>query len=198
MRKRLILVVLLLAAMVVFTIPAAAQPAADGGGAITAVRPSLAIKAPQVAGVGEKVQIKVVGLPGGAPVGGAGVWAVDIKDGGNLPTASASELDKLGIFLGWTDRSGIVVYAFQNLSRYLLIACKDGYTPGFAWITIQPLKEMAIKGPETAFVCQTCEFRVYETNGGAAVAGAGVWAISMQDETALCRSQSGHAILHYY
>jgi hypothetical protein len=185
MRKNLFLVVILLVALVSFTFPVAAQSASTNNEAVSASRPALAIKAPPAAGVGEKVQIKVAALPGGAPVVGAGVWAVDIKDNSTPSEISSSDLNKVGVFLGWTDKTGVLTCVFHEVSRYLLITCKDGYTPGFAWITIQPLKEMALKGPESAYTGQTCEFTVYETNSGGPVAGAGVWAIRVEDEVAL-------------
>jgi hypothetical protein len=185
MKKIMVLVALLLIGLVVFNVPAAAQSGPNNTAGISVERPSLAIKAPQLAYVGEKVKMKVVELPGGAPVSGAGVWAVDIKNAGNIPSASSSELNETGIFLGWTDDFGGVTYAFHGPGRYLLIAFKDGYLPGFAWIAILPLKAMAIKAPQSAFVGQTVEFDVYEPDSGAAIAGVGVWALLIQDEAAL-------------
>jgi hypothetical protein len=181
MKKTLGLVVLLLVALVAFAVPVAAQTASGSAEAVQEARPALAIKAPQIASVGEKVQIKVVALPGGAPVGGAGVWAVDINKSDDLTSTSSSELDRIGIFMGWTDTTGVLGCVFQNVSKYLLVSCKDGYNPGFAWIKIQPPKDMAIRNPETVQVLEPVSIRVVEKSVmpvETPVSGAGVWAVT--------------------
>jgi hypothetical protein len=189
MKKILVLMVVLMVGLMAFSIPVTAQTASIAGEGMTAVIPSLSIKAPLVGGAGEEVKIKVVELPAGTPAVGAGVWAVDINKGVDLTSVSSSELDQIGVFLGWTGNSGEVVHIFQATGKYLLLAFKDGYLPAFTWIKIQPLKVMAIKGPATALPGQTCEFTVYEPENGAAVSGAGVWALRVQDEASLISTE---------
>ena len=181
MKKTIGLVILLLVALVAFAVPVAAQTASSTDEVVQEVRPTLAIKAPQTASVGEKVQIKVVALPGGAPVGGAGVWAVDINRSDDLTSASTSELDRIGIFMGWTDTTGVLGCVFQDVSKYLLVSCKDKYNPGFAWIKIQPPKEMTIRNPESVLVYEPVSIRVVEKSVmpvETPVPGAGVWAVN--------------------
>jgi hypothetical protein len=80
----------------------------------------------------------------GTPVAGAGVWAIDVA---KTPVATATdettvELAKAcGQFLGWTNTRGFVwpYPVFKNPGNYVLVACKDGYKPGFDKITIVKL-----------------------------------------------------------
>ncbi len=181
MKKTLGLVILLLVTLVSLAVPVAAQTTSGIDEVVQEVRPTLAIKAPQSASAGEKIQIKVMALPGGAPVGGAGVWAVDINKGDVVTTTSNSELDRIGIFMGWTDNNGILTCAFQCISKYLLVSCKDGYNPGFAWIKILPPKEMVIRNPVTVQVLEPVSIRVVEVSTmpvETPVPGAGVWAVN--------------------
>ena len=131
----------------------------------------MVIRAPETVQVNEPVSIGVMEksvLPVEIPVAGAGVWAVPYVN--TLDSlANYEAVKKVGIFLGWTDKDGYVSPkpSFADPGQYWLVAFKDGYVPAVGKITVEPLKEMAIKGPETALVGQTCEFRVYDTKGGA-------------------------------
>ncbi|MBN1189908.1 MAG: hypothetical protein JXA46_09155 [Dehalococcoidales bacterium] len=189
MKTFLCIMVVLLVGLTVFSTPAIAQSASGTEEAVSVVVPSLAIKAPQVAYQGEKVEIKVVELPGGEPVSGAGVWAVDINSAPNPASVSIAQSGQVGIFLGKTGNSGELQYIFHDSSTFLLTAFKDGRQPAFSWITIQPLKAMAIKGPESAMTYQTCEFTVYEPENGNPVSRAGVWALPVNNEAVLTSNE---------
>jgi hypothetical protein len=148
------------------------------------VRAALAIKAPEVAGVGQLVTIKVVEDNTGKPVPRAGVWAVDVnylEDATDDAEAYASLADKYGEFLGWTNRNGKVFHRFGEAGRYLLVAVKDGFIPGFAQIAIKPLKELAIRAPDVAGVGQLVTITVYEKYIGIPVPGAGVWVVDVNN-----------------
>lgn len=147
------------------------------------LRPALAIRAPELAGVGQWVTIKVTEKHTGKPVPRAGVWAVDVRDMENETDdaqAYASVVEKCGHFLGWTNRSGNVFHRFREPGRYVLVAVKDGFVPGFAQIEIKPLKALAIKAPDVAGVGQLVTITVYERYIGIPVPGAGVWAVDVQ------------------
>jgi len=182
MKKYLILAAILLFGLISVTVPVSAQSGNSIDDAISAVRPDLAIKVSPTGFTGEKIPIKVLEANGSEPVAEAGIWAVDIKNSGNLSSISANPEDN-GEFLGWTDKQGVLVHIFQAPGTYLLVAFKDGYFPGFAWTQIQPLKEMAIKGPEASYVYQKCEFFVYEPDTGAGVAGAAIYAWNQDTDT---------------
>jgi hypothetical protein len=125
-------------------------------------------------------------MPVEIPVSGAGVWAVPyINTLDSLTNYEA--VTAIGIFLGWTGEDGYVSPKpyFRDSGQYYLVAFKAGFVPAVSKITVKPLKEMVIKGPETALVGQTCEFTVYEASGSGVVAGAGVWAILNQNQAEL-------------
>ncbi|MBN2186420.1 MAG: hypothetical protein JW732_03095, partial [Dehalococcoidia bacterium] len=116
---------------------------------------ALAIKAPDIAGVGLPVTITVVEKYTGKPVPKAGVWAVDVKDIENGTSDAedyASLAEEYGQFLGWTNKDGNVSHRFKEAGQYVLVAVKKGFIPGFAMITVKPLKALAIKAPGVAGV----------------------------------------------
>jgi hypothetical protein len=182
MKKVLALVFTLLVTLVVFTIPVAAVQPVAGNEAAVAANMALAIKAPASAAIGEQVPIYVVERVGGAPVAQAGVWAVDVNNAGDIPVTSNVAADELGIFLGWTDSTGLLPYMFQETGRYLLVAVKDGYSPGFKWIKITPLKKMALKAPDLAQVGEEVVITAFEPDNGPVIAGAAIWALSLTND----------------
>ncbi len=83
-------------------------------------------------------------------------------------------------------------------SIQLYQAFKDGYLPGFAWICIQPLKTMAIKGPQAAFVGQTVEFDkvlLWVTEGGVQVGTPYLSGVTVKGE--VCSTRRGEKIIIY-
>jgi hypothetical protein len=174
--------VMALAMLLPLTAVATAQPEVTTD-TVPELRPALAIKAPELAGVGQWVTIKVIEKHTGKPVPRAGVWAVDVRDietETNDAEAYASLAEKCGHFLGWTDRNGNVFHRFREPGRYVLVAVKDGFVPGFAQIEIKPLKALAIKAPDVAGVGQLVTITVYERYIGVLVPRAGVWAVDVQ------------------
>ncbi len=130
----------------------------DQGTATTPGRLSLMIKAPEVAEVGQPVTITIFSKPQQKPVAQAALYALKINQ---LPVpTNKSNFDSIissyttaakekGIFLGNTGDDGIVKYKFTESNRYVLIAIKDGYVPGFSRISItpSPKKGLNIKAP---------------------------------------------------
>jgi hypothetical protein len=93
----------------------------------------------------------------------------------------ASLAEECGQFLGWTNRNGNVFHRFKEAGRYVLVAVKKGFTPGFAIITVKPLKALAIKAPSIAGVGQLVTITVVEKYLGIPIPRAGVWAIDVND-----------------
>jgi hypothetical protein len=152
----------------------------------TVSRRILTIKAPEKVQVGQPVPILVSDRNSGSPVLRAGVWAVDIKDI-TVETANAEvyaePAEKCGFFLGWTNDNGYVWPhpSFRESGRYVLVAVKDGYLPGFAKISVVSIKALAIKAPEEVRVGQTVPILVSDRNSGSPVPRAGVWAIDTKN-----------------
>lgn len=114
---------------------------------------ALAIDAPRMAEVGERVTITVFQRGTLEPVKDAGVWALtreqaealkaeteSIRGSGDHEAVQAALEEAVnihGIFLDTTNGSGKVMHAFTEPGGYLLVARKPGYFPGFAPIGIR-------------------------------------------------------------
>lgn len=149
-----------------------------------ALKPALAVKAPEAARVGQLVTIKVVERHSGRPVSRAGVWAINVKDlksETDDAEAYAELAKKYGHFLGWTDRWGNVSHRFKEPGWYVLVAAKDGFIPGFAKITIKSLRALAIRAPDVAWVGQPVTIKVIENHVHKPVPRAAVFAINLKD-----------------
>ena len=117
---------------------------------------ALVIEAPRKAEVDEKVTITVYQRSTQDPVKDAGVWAFtreqaeslkaemeSIRESGDHEVVQAALEEAVGIrgiFLGTTNGSGKVMYAFTEEGGYLLVACKQGYFHGFTPIGIRAPK----------------------------------------------------------
>jgi predicted secreted protein len=111
---------------------------------------SLNIQVPEIAWVGEKVEIKVVDSVGGAPVEGASVYALGIAMAEKIERWMAHEEmaplmmpprdwhDRVQV--GTTGAEGVVPHVFEHPGRYVLVATKDGYVPGLARVIAKPAK----------------------------------------------------------
>ena len=158
------------------------------------------IEAPRKAVVHHPVSIKVFERNNEVPVPRADLWAVRLPvtnaDGVTNPPeidvqslmdeiSEATDEEVTGLlrnyafYLGQTGNNGELEYAFQQTGRYLLVALKSGYIPGFKQITIVPQKALAIKAPRQAEVNHPVTIKVYEKNSGGAVSGADLWAIKL-------------------
>ena len=144
--KRVVFGGLVLAMLIVMTLPFPGVTVAEteaSAGVAPALKPALAIKAPALADVGQKVTIKVVDRHTGKPISRAGVWAINVtnmKSQTDDAEAYASMAKKSGHFLGWTNWRGNVYHRFSEQGRYVLVTAKDGFVPGFDRIAIRPLQ----------------------------------------------------------
>lgn len=112
---------------------------------------ALVIKAPRMSPPGESVTITVAEKANGEPVKDAGVWALTPTEaealkariGNSRATANAtpdidieSIIGGFGIFLGRTHGNGELKYTFDTAGKYILVAAKKGYVPGYTGIAI--------------------------------------------------------------
>ena len=74
------------------------------------------------------------------PVAQAAVYAVKVNDLASL-TADVQDYAALAVsngqFLGMTNRNGQLRHRFSKVGKYVLVAVKDGFVPGFAKISIE-------------------------------------------------------------
>ena len=162
---------------------------------ILADQKKLGVKSPGSSEVGSSVNFFVIERSTGQGVAGAGLWALRISDISgtaepvwqSLVTGSAVSdvvqkytawAREKGIFLGNSSDSGQVTFAFKETGRYLLMAVKDGYAPGFNQINITPVgqKQLSVKAPASSYTGQQVSIRVFESNTGQPVEKAEVYA----------------------
>lgn len=150
-------------------------------------RASLMIRAPSMAEVGQPVTITVFGRYNHQPIAGAEVYALKTDkmavtaDKKNYTTTAADYialLDEEVTFLGETNAEGSINHKFVNGGRYLLVAFKAGYIPGFSRITItlSPTKGLRIKAPGSAEAGKPVTMTVVERSSHEPVAKAAVYA----------------------
>ena len=116
--------------------------------------PALAIRAPDVAQVGQTVTIAVVERHSGRPVSEAACFAIAVEDIAAEVAdrgALAELVQERGYFIGWTDDSGQVTHRFDEAGRYILVAAKYGFAPGIDRIMVRSgpvtAKRMPTEGP---------------------------------------------------
>ena len=103
-------------------------------------RLALDIRAPAGAMVGQSVVMQVVEKHTGRVVAGAGVWAINLNSvtgAADSAEAYTAVVEKGGQFLGRTNGRGLLRHSFDDAGRYVLVAVKQGFVPGFAKISIQ-------------------------------------------------------------
>jgi hypothetical protein len=161
---------------------------------------ALEIKAPDRAPVNERFSIMVYEKGTGNPIAGAGIWALtrdqaeafkqDVEAMKEETALTSYELDWesivsiRGTFLGRTDDNGELVTAFSETGGYLLVAVKRGYLPARHGIYIYNIpKAMNLRVQQSAEVGDIVPIHVTETNTGAPVMGAGIWALTREQAT---------------
>jgi uncharacterized GH25 family protein len=170
------------------TLPAAAPAFADDGDGSTTSRPAvLMIKVKNVVETGQPVTITVFNKYGNSTVAGARVYALKTSDITVSSTKNSyadilAEYEALaeasGIYIGPTGDDGNVTGKFTDTGRYMLVATKDGFIPGFTrlTVTLAAKKGLNIKAPGSAEVSKPVTFTVYERYTQQPVAGAAVYA----------------------
>jgi len=145
---------------------------------------ALVVKAPEAARVRQLVTIEVTERYTGRPIAKAGAWAIkveDVKSETIDAEAYAALVEKCGYFLGWTNEEGNVFHRFREPGRYVLVAVKDGFVPGFTKIDIKPFRALAIRAPEVARAGQAVTIKVFERHAYKPVPRAGVFAVKAKD-----------------
>jgi hypothetical protein len=137
---------------------------------VEAVRLGLSIKAPAIAKAGEPIRMQVVTRPGERPVAQAEVWAVDL-DNITTNTELAADVASLsqanGFLLGTTNDRGYVDPAprIWREGRYLLVAIKTNFDPGFAFMKVTSRLPLHLRAPDTARTGETITMTVTEPDG---------------------------------
>ncbi len=158
---------------------------------------ALAIDAPQKAAVDEMVTMTVTQKDTGGVVEGAGIWAItrekvealnteikSLRENAEIAVEDIdfeSLADIYGEFLGRTDLNGQLSHAFSVEDTYLLLSVKRGYIPGRTVIRIgEPtIRVLAIDAPRRAVIGDEVIMTVNDRSTAEPVAGAGVWALSI-------------------
>ena len=188
--KKTILIILSLVLSLAIMLPGATAVMADSEENIEpapTVKAALMIRAPSIAEVGQPVTITVFARYSHQPVAEAEVYALKTDkiaitaDKMNYTTNTEDNialLDEEGIFLGETNNEGNVTCKFADSNRYMLIAFKNGYVPGFSRITItlSATKGLYIKVPASAEVKNPVTMTVFERSSHEPVANAAVYA----------------------
>ncbi len=136
------------------------------------------------------------------PFPGAGVWLVSgdafetlketlgrIKQDPNQ-TATDTDyeglMDTHGMYLGRTGEDGRLICTIERAGRYVLVAARNGYLPGFTRIGIRDIiNALGIRAPKRTPVGQPVSIGVFERITHNPVEGAGVWAVSRDNVEAL-------------
>ena len=135
---------------ILIALPAAAPAQADSDNSSPTKKQALMIKVGNLAEVGQPVTITVFSRHSHETIAGAPVYAIKTSnrvgpaDRGNY-TTPADEFEVLiesnGTLIGKTGSDGTVSAILSEAGRYLLVATKDSFIPGFARLQVQQVKE---------------------------------------------------------
>jgi hypothetical protein len=166
---------------------------------------ALAIKSPATALAGAPVTILVYDRNSGGGVAQANVWAIAASAIPVTVSSNTSDTAALiaqyGQYLGQTNDAGQLTFKLLKPERYLLLAVKDTYLPGFAKITIQPAKVLAIRNPLVVRILAPVEIRVVEKSVlpvEIPVSNAAVWAVKLTDMAVLDETADLSAVTEKY
>jgi hypothetical protein len=166
---------------------------------------SLAIIAPWTVPAGKEFTVRAFLRGNQEPFPNAGIWAIRQNADGTLKEDLSwlredanqtddnldyeSILDTHGVFLGRTGRDGRLACTFDEAGRYILVAARNGYRPGFTHIGIrETVKALGIRAPKRAPAGRPVTMMVFDRVIHEPVQGAGVWAIG-RDEAATLRDE---------
>jgi len=187
-------------------LPATAPARADSGN-VTPVAPAgipaLMVKVANTIQAGQPATITVLIRRSNETIAGAMVYA--IKTNGKLPAAGpgnsatrnsesedSGESDSIkfealagseGMMIGITGDNGTLSATLAGAGRYLLIATKDGYIPGFARLQVRGAGNQAklnIKVALKAVAGQPAAIQVTQQSDGQATENATVYALKME------------------
>lgn len=180
---------LALAVALAMIMPAAPPALADSGSESQpqlSTPPSLMIKSPNTVEAGQSATVTVFSKHGHEAVAGASVYVLKIGSlviGANAAnyTALLGEYEALaeakGILFGTTGSDGTVKGNLSETGRFMLVATKDGYIPGFARLTVTLAARVAlnINAPGSAEVNKPVTISVTGRYTGQPVAKAAVY-----------------------
>lgn len=151
----------------------------------------LAIVQPFGVRVGQEIQLTVFSRLHQEPVEGAGVWVLPkeninsvkqaVKDMTVQNLANVTEanceniLNASGTFLYHTDAHGKIFYKVTEAGKYVLVALKPGYLPGYSPISVGNI--MAINAPKRAAPGETVSIKVNQKDNSDPIVGAGLWMV---------------------
>jgi hypothetical protein len=156
---------------------------------------SLAIIAPWTVPAGKEFTVRAFLRGNQEPFPNAGIWAIRQNADGTLKEDLSwlredanqtddnldyeSILDTHGVFLGRTGRDGRLACTFDEAGRYILVAARNGYRPGFTHIGIrETVKALGIRAPKRAPAGRPVTMMVFDRVIHEPVQGAGVWAVT--------------------
>ena len=205
MKKWRILVLTMLALLLAVMSPMAVLAQSDEA-TLTADTPpangALAIIAPWVTAVGQETSMRVFLRADQEPFPGAGVWALtrdaadalraevdSFQKAGSAAAVSAdyeAMVSARGIFLGRTGADGRLYHTFEEAGRYVLVAVKGGYHPGFTGINVREVRQgIGIEAPRRAAPSEEITIATFERATQEPLAGAGIWALTRDNVEAL-------------
>jgi hypothetical protein len=181
---------------IVLVLPTAAPTLADSDN-VTPVPPvgiqALIIKVDNTVELGQPVTITVVSRRSNETIAGATVYAIKTSgrvgpaDPANYTTLN-SEFEALtesdGISIGKTGSDGTVSATLAVAGRYLLIATKDGFIPGFARLNVKQVGAKAklnLKVTVSSPSGQQVMITVTESISGQATENATVYALKVEN-----------------
>lgn len=158
--------------------------------------PALIIKAPAMAKVDQEVTITVFSKHRGKSVEGASVYALNtgelaVTDSktsySTLLSGYAETALSKGILIGSTGSDGIVAGKLPGTGRFMLVAIKTGYLPGFSRITVTlaSLTALDIRIPSALSAKKEITFSVTERYSSKRVEGAAVYALPVGENVTI-------------
>jgi hypothetical protein len=203
-KKWQIIMALVLSLVILLTIAVPAVLAQDEEPSAATIQSggALAIIAPWTVPAGKEFTVRAFLREDQEPFPNAGIWAINRDDVATLqdelawlrdnaePTDEGKDyesvLDAHGMFLGRTGRDGRLAVTFEQAGRYILVAARNGYLPGFTHIGIRDtIKALGIRAPRRAPAGEPVTMQVFERINQKAVEGAGVWAVTRDNVEAL-------------
>jgi hypothetical protein len=187
-------------------LPAAAPARADSGNVIPVAPagiPALMLKVENTVQAGQPATITVFSRRSSETIAGATVYAIKtsgkaVPSGPGKSTIRDSELEASGepdgirfedlaasegILIGTTGSDGTLSAPLAGIGRYLLVATKDGYIPGFARLLVRGAgnqSKLDIKVVLNAIAGQPAGIQVTQKSDGQATENATVYALKME------------------
>ena len=194
--KRIFPVLMALFIGIVMILPGTAPARADSDNVAPiepASIPALMIKVANTIQAGQPVTITVFSRRSNETIAGAPVYAIKTSGRvapagtGNYTTADG-ELDTLtesnGISIGTTGSDGTLAFTLATAGRYLLIATKDGFIPGFTRLQVREevnKARLSLKAAASSPAGQQVTISVTDSVSNQATENATVYALKVEN-----------------